>query len=331
MWMHEGAAMRVIETSGPVRQLAFNPDGRQIAFVERWMAHAPSSGYESGRTWAGWVVRWLDLERNFILRCYQPQNDWHIWLRLASGQVISLGVHGEAEIYDVNRTGVTNAFSLPFWRSYLRSDNRYAADCSDNGKFMAWFDEAYDNSHVQNEVRWIKIENHSQIGAFRPLEATPFLRFSHDSQYLASAGKRRLTIWAMEKLESIATWQTPRPKRNGAPRDEIRSVEFSIADDSVLINTDRCMYIWDLRSSDAQIIVPSIWRDQPVMACSTDSRLAGFGARNQVEIWDLSLLRHVETYQWPVSNIQSLAFAPDGMTMAAGGEGKIVIWDLDDL
>jgi WD40 repeat protein len=323
--------MRVIETSGPVRQLAFHPDTRQIAFVQRWMAHASSPGYESGHIWTGWVVHWFDLECNVILHSYQPENDWYIWLRLRSGQVISLGVFGEAQIYDVNRTSPTNAFSLPLCRSYLRSDNRYAADCSVNGKLMAWYDEAYDNLQTRNEVRWINIDNPGQIRAFRPLEASPSVRFSHDSKYLASAGKRHLTIWSMDKLESIATWQTPRPKRNGAPRDEIRSIDFSISDNKVFVNTDRCIYIWNPGSKDAQIIAPSNWRDRPVMSCSADGRLAAFGARNQVEIWDMCLLRHIKTYQWPISNIQSLAFAPDGMTMAAGGDGKIVIWDLDDL
>jgi hypothetical protein len=32
---------------------------------------------------------------------------------------------------------------------------------------------------------------------------------------------------------------------------------------------------------------------------------------------------------WRVGCIHCLALAPDGLTAAAGGDGEIVIWDLD--
>ena len=38
----------------------------------------------------------------------------------------------------------------------------------------------------------------------------------------------------------------------------------------------------------------------------------------------------MRTYDWQIGPVNSLTFAPDGMTCAAGGEsGEVVIWDVE--
>jgi hypothetical protein len=35
-------------------------------------------------------------------------------------------------------------------------------------------------------------------------------------------------------------------------------------------------------------------------------------------------------FRWPVDQVRAVAVAPDGMTAAAGANGGVVIWDVDE-
>jgi len=49
-----------------------------------------------------------------------------------------------------------------------------------------------------------------------------------------------------------------------------------------------------------------------------------------VRIFDTATWKEMVAYEWPVKPIEGVAFAPDGLKAAAGGEdGKFVVWDLD--
>lgn len=49
-----------------------------------------------------------------------------------------------------------------------------------------------------------------------------------------------------------------------------------------------------------------------------------------VRIWDVSAGTSRVGFDWDVGTLHSVAFAPDGMRAAAGGVGRIVVWDIDD-
>jgi WD40 repeat protein len=49
-----------------------------------------------------------------------------------------------------------------------------------------------------------------------------------------------------------------------------------------------------------------------------------------VRLFDTETWREAVAYQWPIQPVAGLAFAPDGLRAAAGGDnGRVVVWDVD--
>jgi WD40 repeat protein len=64
---------------------------------------------------------------------------------------------------------------------------------------------------------------------------------------------------------------------------------------------------------------------------SADGRrlLTAFGS--EVALWDTESGREIASWDWRIGTINSVAFAPDGLTAAAAGSNKkLVVWDLED-
>ena len=46
--------------------------------------------------------------------------------------------------------------------------------------------------------------------------------------------------------------------------------------------------------------------------------------------WDAASGRERATFKWPIGRIYSLAYAPDGLRLAAGGDlGHTIVWDME--
>jgi hypothetical protein len=92
----------------------------------------------------------------------------------------------------------------------------------------------------------------------------------------------------------------------------------------------RSVRLWDTatRKCIAQFKGPRSWCLRPLF--QPGGRLLMTASIDEVFVWDTATLRAVGRFDWGVGRVQSLDFAPDGQTaVAAGGRGKIAIWDLD--
>ena len=49
-----------------------------------------------------------------------------------------------------------------------------------------------------------------------------------------------------------------------------------------------------------------------------------------MKFWDAATGRERASFRWPIGKVFSLAYAPDGLRLAAGGDsGRVVVWDVD--
>jgi WD40 repeat protein len=49
-----------------------------------------------------------------------------------------------------------------------------------------------------------------------------------------------------------------------------------------------------------------------------------------VKLYDTSTWKVARAFNWDIGRLRSVAFSPDGMLAAAGGDrGKVVVWDVD--
>src|SRR5262245_28340246 len=49
----------------------------------------------------------------------------------------------------------------------------------------------------------------------------------------------------------------------------------------------------------------------------------------QIRLWDIASRQVRAIYDWQIGTIRCVAFAPDGLTAAAGGDGVVLVWDVD--
>lgn len=171
------------------------------------------------------------------------------------------------------------------------------------------------------------------------------LAFSPDGKTLASGGGRSIHLWDAETGNEIRKFDGPRL---------LRSVVFS-PDGKVLASGDEQAVIrfWDLeKGSEIRHIDGHALAESLSLAYSRDGKsLACAGAWNQfglgnivlnlqgrvtvkgrsgykVVLWDAQTGQETRTFAGLKDNIKSVAFSPDGKTLAASSrDGRIVLWN----
>ena len=153
------------------------------------------------------------------------------------------------------------------------------------------------------------------------------LAFSSDGKTLVSSGKdRKVLLWDISAGKST-------PLLTEHKRDVI-FVGFS-PDGKTLVtgSYDNTVKLWDatIGSLKNTIIEPGIIGVSSVAFSPKDAILAVGGYSNTIRLWDLEKKTCIRTFNGHKGNVPSIAFSPDGNTLATAGDASdstIMLWDL---
>jgi WD40 repeat protein len=158
------------------------------------------------------------------------------------------------------------------------------------------------------------------------------MAFSRGSSLLAVAHNRLLAGGRYQSVVHLRDATTGEKRGQvtcaGGP---IRTLVFGRDDRSLASLCGRTLAVWSVADGSEVVRRPVGSWDRTVLAVTPDGRfLATAGDGQTVQLWDTQTWQERAAFDWKIGKPRTVAFAPDGMrAAAAGGRGKIVIWDVD--
>jgi WD40 repeat protein len=145
--------------------------------------------------------------------------------------------------------------------------------------------------------------------------------YTPDGKTLAVGdGRQKVTLWKPASNKATELDQ-------GAA---VRAVKFSPDGETLAVGAGWIVNLWDRRTARLHTTLRGhkhfVWS----LAFVADGRTLFTGSEDRtVRVWDAATGREEAVFDWQIDKIRAVAVAPDGMTAAAGGDGDIVIWDVE--
>jgi len=318
--------MRILEGhTADVMSLAFAPDGRRLV----------SAG------WDGTVRVWDPLEGR-ALRCIAtPNNHAYSVAFTPDSQYVAAGFRhnlgkgaftgfGTVACFPVEARGNRHPDSISAGDTWFDAGVRCVAFFP-SGKFLATL--SVEHSGGPNINVWDLRERKARLQISAEFSMQAFA-FRPDGMALAAISPRAgegLFVYDLNVGREGPNLHRRQPHGWFYLDDEGRALAYS-PDGWTLAGAFKSGNIvcWKPDMPDPPRQCPAHTGPAQAIVFSPDGRrLLSSGSDGVVRLWDSANLSLLTTYDWKLGDIRCLAFAPDGLTAAAGGNGPILLWDVD--
>jgi WD40 repeat protein len=316
----QGKALPTLSNNGPVRRLAFSPDGRRLVTIQQrnitlWdlASRKAVAAIEDGN---------VNLWGHYFCAFTSDNRAWFLTRQKSDRE------RAEIALVDLETRKTRTVFTISHWSSpALSHDGRYFAYVS------------YNESHY-NRVILHSAETGEQIdilpgnysGPIRPLTFSPDSRSlvaGHGVTYRYNDG--RLTVWDMATRKRRFSLKEPQGAGPVAVAGNNKAVAWGRHDGSVtvadLVTGKLGGHIKNPSANNPSGKSPSTF----ALALLSDVSLAAVASgesRPRLVIWRLGEpVQEVATLLADAQGITALAASPDGQTLLAGREdGQVLVF-----
>ncbi len=155
------------------------------------------------------------------------------------------------------------------------------------------------------------------------------LAWSPDGKMLAALDRElgKITLWRFKaRLQpdlAIVQYDLPSPCASLAFSADNSTLAMGHLDGIILADVRR-------RTGSFSVLKGQLVGVNKIAAHPKELVLASASRDGTVRFWDMKTQRETKCFDWKIGPVSAVAFSPDGMRCAAGGNrGQIVVWDVD--
>lgn len=283
----------------------------------------------TGGYWGQGVMSWNVANLSQLPTRFNPSGGDYAVTVSPHDKIYAIGPDGNtAKVWDVENTeSVIASFTLPEEKNPISEEERQVT--------VAAFAPTSNLLACGNSEGALYVSDVQQQNVRHTLKAHQdwihSIAFSPDEKLLMTITRNgpESRLWDVESGEAIETF----PNR-------MYLTVFSPCSRMIAGGTQPGVLLWDVKRTETLLTIPlseaDSWLDSLAFSPCSRYLASGSGWRRgmgikkvAIRLWNVASSENIATFRGHPTDIQSLAFSPDGTILASGGyDGSILLWDL---